>query len=55
MCLESTPDGLSLYKRFGFVQRRIIDADMKDFGYNDPYDAKAAVRYWMVREPRTGQ
>ncbi|WPH02848.1 Hypothetical protein R9X50_00571600 [Acrodontium crateriforme] len=55
MCLESTPDGLTLYTRFGFVQRRIIDADMKEFGYNDPYSETAAVRYWMVREPRVEQ
>ena len=52
MALESTPAGLSLYSRFGFEERDIIMADMKQFGWEKPYDQEAAKRVWMVREPR---
>jgi len=51
MCLESTPAGLTLYKRFGFEDRYTIKADMRQFGWNQPYDEEAAKRVWMVREP----
>ena len=53
MCLESTPAGLTLYKRFGFEERYVIKADMKQFGWDQPYDEEAAKRVWMVREPST--
>ncbi|KAK5128304.1 hypothetical protein LTR85_002971 [Meristemomyces frigidus] len=52
MCLESTPAGLSLYRRFGFKVVSVIKADMKQFGWNNPYDDEAASRFWMVREPQ---
>nr|POF04177.1 hypothetical protein CFP56_21932 [Quercus suber] len=51
MCLESTPAGLGLYKRFGFKEVRELRADMREFGWNKPYDEDAAVRFWMMREP----
>ncbi|EMC92690.1 hypothetical protein BAUCODRAFT_52542, partial [Baudoinia panamericana UAMH 10762] len=38
MCLESTPAGLGLYERFGFRQVRTLKADMRDFGWDKPYD-----------------
>lgn len=50
MCLESTPAGLALYKRFGFREVRTIKADMKEFGWNKPYDEEAAKRVWMIRD-----
>ncbi len=50
MALESTPAGLALYKRFGFREVEVIKADMKDFGYDKPYDPDAAKRVWMIRE-----
>jgi len=50
--LESTPAGLSLYKRFGFQEVKTIKADMRDFGWTEPYDHEAAKRVWMVRERR---
>lgn len=53
MALESTPAGLSLYKRLGFVEKEVIKADMKQFGWDKPYDPEAAKRVWMVREPIT--
>jgi GNAT superfamily N-acetyltransferase len=52
MALESTPAGLMLYKRFGFRETEVIKADMKQFGWDKPYDPEAAKRVWMVREPR---
>jgi hypothetical protein len=51
MALESTPAGLSLYKRAGFRQVDVIKADMKHFGWDKPYDPEAAKRVWMIREP----
>lgn len=54
MALEATPAGLSLYKRFGFMEKEVIKADMKQFGWNEPYDEEAAKRVWMIREPRAG-
>lgn len=52
MALEATPAGLLLYKRFGFVEIDVVEADMKHFGWDKPYDAEAAKRFWMIREPR---
>ena len=52
MGLESTPAGLALYKRFGFQEARVIKADMKLFGWDEPYDEDAARRVWMIREPQ---
>lgn len=52
MCLEATPAGLSLYKRYGFEEKDVIKADMKQFGWDKPYDEEAAKRVWMIREPR---
>lgn len=52
MALESTPAGLSLYRRFGFEEVEIIKADMRQFGWDQPYDEEAAKRVWMIREPR---
>lgn len=52
MCLESTPAGVSLYRRFGFEERKVIKADMKEFGWLEPYDEEAAIRVWMVRKAR---
>lgn len=49
--LESTPTGLALYKRTGFKEVKVISADMKQFGWDKPYDPETAVRVWMVREP----
>ncbi|KAK5169673.1 uncharacterized protein LTR77_005651 [Saxophila tyrrhenica] len=54
MALESTPAGLSLYKRVGFRQADVIKADMKEFGWTQPYDPEAAKRVWMVRDPSPG-
>lgn len=51
VALESTPAGLSLYKRLGFAEADVIKADMKRFGYDKPYDDEAAKRVWMLREP----
>ena len=51
MALEATPAGLLLYKRFGFVEKEVVGADMKQFGWTKPYDPEAAKRVWMVREP----
>lgn len=53
MALEATPAGLSLYKRFGFREMDVIKADMKQFGWSQPYDPEAAKRVWMIREPQT--
>lgn len=53
LALESTPAGLSLYKRFGFREVDVIKADMKQFGWDKPYDEEAAKRVWMIREPRS--
>lgn len=52
MCLESTPAGLGIYPRFGFKQVKVINADMKQFGWQQPYDTEGAQRYWMIREPQ---
>ena len=49
ICLESTPAGLRLYERFGFKEARTIKADMREFGWTEPYDEEAAKRVWMVR------
>jgi hypothetical protein len=51
MALEATPAGLALYKRFGFVEKEVVAADMKQFGWTKAYDPEAAKRVWMVREP----
>ena len=51
MALESTPAGLALYKRFGFQEKEIVAADMRQFGWDQPYDPEAAKRVWMIREP----
>lgn len=51
MALESTPAGLSLYERFGFREADVIRRDMKQLGYDQPYDEEAAKRVWMLREP----
>lgn len=53
MCLESTPVGVALYERFGFQAKRVVKADMKRFGWMEPYDEEAARRVWMVRGART--
>ena len=50
MCLESTPAGMELYKRFGFREVRTLKADMRQFGWDQPYDEDAAKRVWMVRD-----
>ena len=55
MALEATPAGLSLYKRFGFVEQEVIAADMKQFGWMEPYEPDSAKRVWMIREPQTVQ
>lgn len=55
MALEATPAGLSLYKRFRFVEKEVIAADMKQFGWTKPYDPDAAKRVWMIREPQSLQ
>lgn len=55
MALESTPAGLSMYKRFGFREVDVIKADMRQFGWMEPYDEEAAKRVWMIREPRSGE
>lgn len=52
MCLESSPAGLTLYKRFGFKEVKVIKADMKQFGWDEPYDEEAAKRVWMIRQPK---
>lgn len=52
MCLEATPTGLALYKRFGFVEKDVIMADMKQFGWTQPYDPESAKRVWMIRQPQ---
>ena len=52
VALEATPAGLSLYKRFGFQEVDVIKADMKQFGWDKPYDPEAAKRVWMLREPQ---
>ena len=52
MCLEATPAGLAIYKRFGFREVDVIKADMKQFGYQQAYDEEAAKRVWMIREAR---
>lgn len=52
ICLESTPAGLNVYPQFGFKEMKVINADMKQFGWQKPYDEEAAKRYWMIREPR---
>lgn len=51
-CLESTPAGLALYKKYGFTETRVIKADMQDFGWTQPYDEEAAKRVFMIREAR---
>ena len=53
MALESTPAGLSLYKRFSFQEKEVVAADMKQFGWEQPYDPEAAKRVWMIRQPTT--
>ncbi|KAI7163480.1 NAD(P)-binding protein [Hortaea werneckii] len=53
MCLESTPTGLKLYKRFGFRTGKVLKADMRDFGWTEPYDEEAARRIWLIRDSRT--
>ena len=53
MALEATPAGLSLYKRFGFVEKEVIAADMKQFGWTKEYDPDAAKRVWMIRHPQS--
>lgn len=55
MALEATPAGLALYKRFGFVEKEVIAADMTQFGWTKPYDPEAAKRVWMIREPQPSQ
>jgi hypothetical protein len=55
MALEATPAGLALYKRFGFQEKEVIAADMKQFGWERPYDPEAAKRVWMIRQPTTAQ
>lgn len=52
MCLESTPAGLALYRAAGFEVAEVIAADMRDFGWTQPYDEKAAERIFMIREAR---
>jgi len=52
MALEATPAGLKLYRRFGFREMEVIKADMKQLGWDKPYDPEAAKRVWMVREPQ---
>ncbi|TKA70600.1 hypothetical protein B0A55_06704 [Friedmanniomyces simplex] len=52
MCLESTPAGLELYERFGFREVRTLKADMRQFGWEMPYDEEAAKRVWMVRDAK---
>lgn len=52
MCLEATPDGLALYKKHGFKEVELIDADMREFGWMQPYDRTAAVRVFMIRDAR---
>ena len=51
-CLESTPAGMALYSRAGFVTREVIAADMHEFGWTEPYDEKAAERVFMIREAK---
>ncbi|KAF2167209.1 hypothetical protein M409DRAFT_22638 [Zasmidium cellare ATCC 36951] len=53
--LESTPAGLALYKRHGFVETRVIKADMRAFGWREEYDEEAAKRVWMVRDKVGGR
>lgn len=50
--LESTPAGIALYKQTGFKETKTIKADMKQFGWDKPYDPEGAKRVWMVREPK---
>ncbi|QIW95046.1 hypothetical protein AMS68_000564 [Peltaster fructicola] len=50
--LESTPTGLALYKRHGFVTIEVINADMRAFGRTEPYDEAAAIRVFMIRYAR---
>ncbi|KAI7720072.1 NAD(P)-binding protein [Hortaea werneckii] len=52
MCLESTPTGLKLYERFGFRTGKVIKADMREFGWTEPYDEEAARRIWLIRDSR---
>ena len=52
MGLESTPAGLALYKKFGFKEAGIINADMNKFGLQGSYDIMTFKRVWMVREPQ---
>ena len=54
MALEATPAGLTLYKRFGFREVDVVKADMKQFGFDKPYDPESAKRVWMIREPSAG-
>ncbi|TKA49673.1 hypothetical protein B0A54_00341 [Friedmanniomyces endolithicus] len=37
-------------KRFGFREVRTLKADMRQFGWDQPYDEDAAKRVWMVRD-----
>ncbi|KAK5117945.1 hypothetical protein LTR62_003989 [Meristemomyces frigidus] len=55
MVLEATPAASVLYRRFGFQERRVLNADMHQFGWKEVYDEEAAVRVYMTREPRTAQ
>lgn len=51
-CLESTPAGMSLYTKAGFVTAEVIAADMHAFGWREPYDEEAAERIFMIRAAR---
>lgn len=51
-CVESTPNGIALYKKNGFKEVEIVDANMHDFGWTEAYDESELVRVFMIREPR---
>ena len=52
MCLESTPAGKALYEKNGFKVVEVVNPDMRQFGYDQPYDAEGSARIFMIREAR---
>lgn len=52
MVLESTPSGFGLYKKNGFKELEVVNKDMREFGWTEPYDEDAAVRIFMMRAAR---
>lgn len=55
MCLESTPAGLALYRKFGFVAVETVSCDMRALGATTDYREEDAQRIFMIREPGAGK